>query len=235
VTDQEEKLQREILAEAERKAKRLRDRASQEAKKLLDQAAADAAQARAAQLAAATAEGEARARAIAAGIRQEARRQWLLRRENHLRDALAAALAELEALAGDRRADLLETLAAEALAILGADPALEFAAPPPDAAQLTPERLATAARRANLDPALAAGWRVVADPALPPGLAVRTAAGRLAVDQSFRARLERLEPALRARLAAELGAANPPPNLDAATGSLKVSGGDEAPSNTNLH
>ncbi len=202
MNDQETKLREEIEQDAAAQAAELLTKARAEAEAVAAKAVEESAALRRAELAKAEALAEARCRAILSGTGTEAKRRWMLRREDVIASALADGLKRAESAPDAERAPALESLLAEAVA--GFAPAadgLVVSARPADAALLTPQLLAAAAKSAGLAEAAAATWTVVAESALAPGLVVTAPDGRRRSDQTFAARLVRLRPELRMQVA----------------------------------
>ncbi len=200
--DPQQVLTDEILADARRQADRLRRRAERDAKATIEKAEREAEADRTERLDKARAEADRRRRRTLASVPVEEGRMRAARIEEALEGIRAAARERLLARQGyDYRAALVR-LAGEALAAMdGQTFVLELAEADRDT--LGPD-LAAAVRdrdgREGLDVAPAA------EPAdIAGGVIVRDAEGRQRWDNSLAARLERLWPALRRRVAAETG------------------------------
>ena len=205
MNEQESKLRDEILRDADAKTAELLAAARAGADAVAAQAAAEIATLRSAEFAKAEAVAAARCRAILSATETEIRRRWMIRREAVLAAALADGLQQA-VFTGEAGASL-EALLAEAVAeIAPAVDGLALFARPEQAALLTPERLAAAARRAGVAETVTATWRVIADDTLAAGLVVTAADGRRRCDQTFAARLARQRPELRMMVAEQVGA-----------------------------
>jgi vacuolar-type H+-ATPase subunit E/Vma4 len=203
--EQESRLQQELVQDAQRKAQRALDRARRDADSLMRGVEKRQEQERQQALERARAEGNARARAITAGIRHEIHKEWLLRREAVLAEALAAGLDAAQAVVGAERMRSLAELLAEALAALGAAERLTLYASPEDAPRLRDEVIPSVAARLGLG-AAAVAWTVVPDPECQGGFVLASADGRCRCDQRYAARLARLRNDLRAAAADAVGA-----------------------------
>ena len=188
----------EILEDARRKAERNHERAGREARKILDAALADADRLTAGVLDAARRRAERLTKAAGATVGQEVRRDLLAAQENELAKLFDQALERLERRKGYDYPATLAALAAEAIramdtghVVLGFAEGVRLLA--------TDEWLADVRRRASRDVAI----DVSEEPEpIRGGVVVRSADGRLLVDNSFAARLARLRPELRRQVAA---------------------------------
>ena len=188
----------EILEDARRKAERNHERAGREARKILDAALADADRLTAGVLDAARRRAERLTKAAGATVGQEVRRDLLAAQENELAKLFDQALERLERRKGYDYPATLAALAAEAIRAMDTGHVvLGFAEGVHPLA--TGEWLAEVRRRAGRDVAI----DVSEEPEpIRGGVVVRSADGRLLVDNSFAARLARLRPDLRRQVAA---------------------------------
>ena len=196
MTEQEQKLRDEILADAGRKAERARAKAQRDAEKARKQAETDQQAERAALLARAAERGAAQSRSILVTVAQEVRRRRLLARETVIERCLDEALDAADGLAGDELDRSLGELLAEALAALGDGPVLVRVAPGA-AGTLSPERLAAL----GIDPAR---LTVIPDEALGGGLVAESPEGARRFDNTYATRRERLRERLRTLLAGDI-------------------------------
>ena len=202
----------EILRDAQTKSERIRKRAERDARKALDDAATEAKAAAAKTLDAARRKADRIVASILATVDQEIRRDQLAAQEGEMEKVFEAARARL----ADRTAygypAVVAGLAAQAIqAIGGGRVVLELSEA--DRALATEAWLADVRRRAGRDVAIEVAPKSAA---IGSGVRVRSADGRLFVDNSFEARLRRLRPELRRELAAKAfgdtgGTPVPPP------------------------
>ena len=200
--DPQQVLTDEILADARRQADRLRRRAERDAKQTVEDAEREAEAHRNERLEKARAEADRRRRLTLASVPVEEGRRRAARIEEELQGIREAARERLLAHEGyDYRAALVR-LAAEALAAMdGKTFVLQLAEADRDA--LGPGVAAAAGDRDGRE-----GLQVtLADEPAPiaGGVIVRDGEGRREWDNSLQARLARLWPALRRRIAAETG------------------------------
>jgi V/A-type H+-transporting ATPase subunit E len=192
----------EILADARRQADRLRRRAERDARQTVEEAERQAEADRNERLEKARAEADRRQRLTLASVPVEEGRLRAARIEEELDGIRSAARQRLLAREGYDYRETLVRLAAEALAAMeGRTFVLELAEADRDA--LGPDVAASVRDRdgrEGLEVTLASE-----SAAIEGGLLVRDAEGRQRWDNSLAARLERLWPALRRRVAAETG------------------------------
>ena len=190
----------EILADANRKAERARQRGEREAKKILGKARTQAAEAAAKILVTAQGRADRMSLALMATFETEAQRDLLDAREAELDKLFDAARARLADKAAYGYPGVLAALAAQAIEAMGVDRVVVELAEADrhiaDVAWLGQVR-SRVGRDVTID---------VSDAAAPiaGGLIVRSADGRLLYDNSFAARIERLRPELRRELATKL-------------------------------
>ncbi len=189
-------LTREILSAAEERAAEIRGAAGERAEAALRQAREAGATERERVVGEAGRQAARERARIESAAKLEARRRLLERREAVIGRVLAAVRAHLEGgLSGLERRQALEKLLVEAAAALGGG-ALTVQASPQDAPFLTPELLRQAASR--LEAQGVAAEIALGPPAPILGGAIVTAdGGRVVLDNSFDARLERMSWALR--------------------------------------
>lgn len=192
---QENKLQAEILSDAQARAERVIARANNDADKARQQAVEEAERNRQERLAEAETEAEAKCRSIMVDIQQETRRRWLLASESCLTEFLREALAMVERGDGIDRARSLTLLTREALAAIGPGDC-EVEVGPDDAAQATPEWL-TAQANEIFGAEDGSRYTVRTVPAIRGGLIFSSADGRRRYDNSYATRLKRLWDELR--------------------------------------
>ncbi|MBO4618978.1 MAG: V-type ATP synthase subunit E [Victivallales bacterium] len=195
--DQERRLEEELRADAREKAERVVARATADAATALKRAKTLNERKRTKALAQSRAEAERKAENILAGIWNEQRKMWLMRREQAIQNFLDGLLAELAGLepGSAERVNSLTVLATEALAAVPADE-LVVAVAPADQATVTPEWLAE-----RLSAGRSAHFTVKADSSIGGGLRVASADGRLDYDNTFAGRLTRLAEEFRRTLA----------------------------------
>lgn len=197
-----EVLRAEILAEARRRADDILKEAREEAASILDRARAAAAQAREAALAAARAEGARQAGMILETVPVEAGRRRAARIEFALKAIHDEIRRRVLVCEGFDCRQAVVALAAGALRRMEGD-AFLVKLPASDREELGQGLAEEIARRADRGPLqLSVDW----DPAIvESGVVVHDAAGRRVWDNRFTARLERLWPELRRRMAVEAG------------------------------
>ncbi|MBR4518539.1 MAG: V-type ATP synthase subunit E [Victivallales bacterium] len=195
--DQERRLEEELRADAREKAERVVARATADAATALKRAKTLNERRRAKALAQARAEAERKAENILAGIWNEQRKMWLMRREQAIQNFLNGMLADLAGLepgSAERRKSL-EALATEALAAVSADELIVTVAPA-DQATVTPDWLAE-----RLPAGRSAHFTIQPDTSIGGGLRVASRDGRLDYDNTFAGRLMRMEEEFRRTLA----------------------------------
>ncbi len=200
--DPQQVLTEEILADARRQAERLRRRAERDAKHTVEEAEREAKADRSERIEKARAEADRRRRLTLASVSVEKGRLRAARIEEALDGVREAARERLLAREGYDYREMLARLAAEPVRHMeGQAFVLELAEADRDA--FGPDLAAAVRRRAGRD-----GLQVtLADEPAPiaGGVIVRDAEGRQRWDNSLAARLERLWPALRRRVAEETG------------------------------
>jgi vacuolar-type H+-ATPase subunit E/Vma4 len=200
----EEKLCREIMQDAEKKVQRTRTRAQQDADTLLETARREIQRQRPDVLAEAERKAEAQANAVHAGITSEIRRKWLLKQEELLDVAFATAAKMLDEGQGFDPACSLNVLLEEALASLN-EPDFRVESRGSGATEaLSREQVEAVAARVLPE----VGTFEVAE-GEQRGVVVRSLDGRKEVDNTYRTRMKRLEPALRTAVCAILNAEEP--------------------------
>jgi vacuolar-type H+-ATPase subunit E/Vma4 len=198
-TEQEQKLQREILADAERKARRIIDRAQRDAEKMLESEQADNQALRELRLEDAEREAGERAQAILASIEQERRRRWLIKREEVIAGVIDAALQELQAADSETSRLAMTALLAQALAALNAMDVRLLVSPVQVALvrEIMPAAVTQALGKGATGSSAAV---VIADPAIAGGVVVETSDGSKRYDNTYSARLARLGDELRVEI-----------------------------------
>jgi len=200
--DPQQVLTGEILADARRQADRLRRRAERDATEMTDKAQREAEADRDQRLSEARADADRRRRLTLATVPVAEGRLRAARIEKVLRDIREAARERLAARDGYDYRAMLARLAAEAVREMeGQAFVLELAEA--DRQAYGPDLAADVCRlvgREGIQVSLAAG-----PAAIEGGVIVRDAEGRQRWDNSLAARLERLWPALRRRIAEETG------------------------------
>jgi vacuolar-type H+-ATPase subunit E/Vma4 len=199
VGEQEQKLQQEILSDAQRRAARVIERAKRDAEKAVKAAQRRREKSREARLRDAEHIAEERCRVVTANIEHEKRRQWLLLREQQLEGAFGGALAEVEGGTAVDRAESLRQLAMEAAAAIGSNE-LVLRVRPEDRAVFSQDVLAQVADKAQRGADGAPSVRVEEDEQIRGGVIVLTADGRKCYDNTYAARLRRMKRDLRAAL-----------------------------------
>ncbi|MBR6470199.1 MAG: V-type ATP synthase subunit E [Victivallales bacterium] len=195
--DQEKRLEEEILGDARQKAERVVARANADAAAALKRARTLNERRRTKALEQTREEAEHHAENILSGIWNEQRKMWLMRREEVIRRFLKGLLDDLGAAPAKspERLASLSTLAAEALAAVpAAEVLVEVSAV--DLPTVTPEWLAK-----RLPAGRAARFTVQASSGIGGGLKVASADGRFTYDNTYAARLARLEEEFRRTLA----------------------------------
>ena len=207
--DPQQVLTDEILSDARRQADRLRRRAERDAKQTVEEAERQTEADRGERLAEAKAEADRRRRLTLATVPVEEERLRAARIEEELDGVREAARERLLARQGFDYREMLVRLAAEPLRRMeGQAFVLELAEA--DRQAHGPDLAAAVRDRAGRD-----GLQVTLAPEPAPiegGVVVRDAEGRQRWDNSLAARLERLWPALRRRVAEETGLIGQPQN-----------------------
>ena len=195
--DQERRLEEELRSDAREKAERVVARATADAATALKRAKTLNERRRTKSLAQARADAERKAENILAGIWNEQRKMWLMRREQAIHNFLDGLLAEVAALepGSAERVNSLAALATEALAAVPAGE-LVVAVAPADQATVTPEWLTK-----RLPAGRSPHFTVQADSSIGGGLRVASADGRFDYDNTFAGRLARLAEEFRRTLA----------------------------------
>ncbi|OPZ26294.1 MAG: V-type ATP synthase subunit E [Lentisphaerae bacterium ADurb.BinA184] len=201
--EHEDKLRREILADAERKGARAVDRARQAAQKRLEAVTAEVEAQRQARLAEAQRRADERAMSLLASTELERRRLWLRCQEEVIEEAIRTAETRLLDLDGAERQASLSHLLTEALgAFAGQDVTIRIAAGAHAAADRQLVLDAVARLPAAAQPAQAI---VEEDAGIAGGLIVEGADGRCRYDNTYAARIARTRNLLRSRVAQALG------------------------------
>jgi len=204
----------EILADARRQADRIRRKAERDAKDTVQAVEKDAQADRERRLADARDEADRRRRLTLATVPVEEGRLWAARIEEALESVRAEARDRLARRDGFDYRQALVALADEAVEGMGAEAVvLELGASDrgtlgPDLAVAIGERIGPDGPAVSLAPEPATGATGAAgatEAAAEAGVVVRDADGRRRWDNSFAARLARLWPDLRRRIAAESG------------------------------
>ncbi len=190
----------EILAEADGKAERARQRGEREARQIVARARQQALEAADQVLATARERGERIAASILASVEAEAQRDLLAAREAELDRLFDAARQRLADKGSYNYPAVLATLAAQAIEAMAADEVI-IELCEQDRALATDAWLDEVRRRVGRPVTIDVS---ASHAPIDGGLIVRSADGRLLYDNSFRARLERLKPELRRQLAARL-------------------------------
>ncbi len=193
--DQEQRLQQEILSDAERKAEHIVQRARHDIEKLQKRATSRIDRARKARLEEAETTAASRCRAVRVSIRQEQRRRRLLAREDALADLFGSVLNQLTNGDGFDRTESLVQLLEEAVSSIGPEDVTVQVAPGAEAL-LTQGCVDAAVRRALPDAVRQPTVSVTASPDVDGGLILTTLDGRKRFDNTYATRLERLRSAL---------------------------------------
>jgi vacuolar-type H+-ATPase subunit E/Vma4 len=208
MSSSEKLLSEEILQDAHKKAERALKKADRRAQQVIADAEKDAEHALEQAREAAHRRAERIAHSIMATLEQEVRRNLLDEQEAELSRLFDTALEQLTDRSGYDLADVLATLAAEAVAAMDAD-AVVLSLAAEDRPVATDDWLAGVRQRAGRDVALS----VDEAPAnIGGGVVARSADGKQLYDNSFAARLRRLRPTLRQQIAAEAYPAEPSRN-----------------------
>jgi vacuolar-type H+-ATPase subunit E/Vma4 len=206
MNDSESKLQRELLDDAAQQAELALSQARAAAAAALAAVRDEVSKVRVQRLAEVQQEAKLRERAIAAGVRHELQRRWLVLREEGLERLFAEVLPRLESgadIAGERS---LRQLLQEALEALGPR-AVNVRLNPAAAAFLSAAAIAEVAALAWGQAGAAVSVNRVVDASLRPGLRVESTDGRLVFDNTYALRLERLRRPLRSLASAGLASA----------------------------
>jgi vacuolar-type H+-ATPase subunit E/Vma4 len=200
--NQEEKLQQEILEDAERKARRAIERARRDAEKLLEAARQENEKKRAEQLAAAQHRADERVNAVQASISHDKQQMWLAAREEVINEVLRNSLAAIYENTGEQRRETCRQLLKEALAAMGSDQVTIVVAEP-DVDMVRAEILPQVASDLGLD---TANCQVVGSARIKAGVLVETADRRRRYDNTLDGRAFRMKERLRADILAALEA-----------------------------
>ncbi len=196
-----EKLRREILEDAKRRADRILKRAKREAENLQKTARENAERRREQQLAAARTTAEEKARIILAGIDQEAQRLWTLKREEVLETVFSQALAQAETVTGAEAEEAMSSLIREAVRPFAGEKQITIRLSPGDLRALTEAgvREIVCDEIPSLKPEAVT---VVSDSDLPSrGAVAESADGRRRRENTLATRLRRLKESLRPQVA----------------------------------
>lgn len=194
---QEKRLEEELRADARQKAEHVIARATADAATALKRAKTLNERRRAKALAQARAEAERKAENILAGIWNEQRKMWLMRREQAIQTFLNGVLDELATQPANAPEHLssLSALATEALAAVPA-PELTVLVTSADLSTVTPDWLTR-----HLPDGRTAHFTVQADTTIRGGLKIISSDGRLSYDNTYAGRLSRLAEEFRQTLA----------------------------------
>jgi vacuolar-type H+-ATPase subunit E/Vma4 len=197
--EQEQKLQQEMLEDAERKARRIIDRAKRDAEKMLASEQGDNEALRELRLEDAEREAGERAQAILASIEQERRRRWLTRREAAITDVIDAALQELQAADSATVRKSLTALLEQALTVVNSVDVRVLTSPAQAAVvrEILPAVFKQVLGQATRNSAAPA---VCEDAGIAGGVVVESLDGVRRYDNTYRARLARLGDELRAAI-----------------------------------
>lgn len=193
VLTQEERLQKEILAEAQTRADRIVARANSAAKAAKERAEKENAAQRERALTASRKEADQKTRNIIQGIWMEERKMWLRKREECLQAFFASILKEAQDTVDERdREKSLSKLAKEAMVAIEADEIRVFVAEA-DTTLVTPawlEAIAGHPLKATIE----------VDKAIRGGIRIATLDGTRVYDNSYAGRLRRLDQEFRQEL-----------------------------------
>ena len=192
----EDRLQQEILADAQRKAARTIERAERDAGKSTRTVQRRHDRVRTARLNVVQHQADERRLAITASIEHETRRRWLLARERELDEFFDRTLEGLEHGIGVDTHESLRQLTEEALSAIGAGD-LVLRVRPDDVGVFTEQLLSDLARQVGLETQDGVRVRVEPDASMRPGVVLTTADGRKTFDNTYAIRLRRLKPRLR--------------------------------------
>jgi len=201
---QEEKLQEEILKDAQRKSERTIQRAERDAAKASKAVEDRVAVVRAERLETAERVAAEKERAITASIDHEIMRQWLTVREKAFETLFSESLQAVEASEGSDRGESLRALALEAIRELGPDE-LIIHARPGDMSALDDGALKVLLAEAGDAFAGKATLAVEPDGEMAAGVVVRTADGRKRFDNTYATRLRRMKQDLRPEVCSQAG------------------------------
>ncbi|NMA20902.1 MAG: hypothetical protein GX927_10030 [Lentisphaerae bacterium] len=197
---QEQRLQQEIIADAQKKAERIRAKALTEKERLQQKCDQEIAARRQERLEEVEAEIAQQARNLQNSLGMEKRKRWLRKREESIQELFAQTQKQAEECAGSQRGESLAALAEEALTALhSGDYLVEFA--PQDASLITLDWLKQRAQNALADAAHDCRFE------LKPSAAVKGGIRFLARDQSrlfdntFATRMQLLQDKMRSLLA----------------------------------
>lgn len=197
MNEQREKIEEEILKDAEKKAKRTLRRARKDADKLLDQVHREHASRREERLAEARRQGEERARAVLAGIRQEIRRRRLRCEEAVLDEVFRRALERLRGAEDVDTEASLRALLNEAVRGVN-DTALRVHLSPADLKTVGEERVTKwVAAVIGRSPETERSVEVTPDEAVCGGVIVESGDGRRRYINTYEDRLRRMKDRLR--------------------------------------
>lgn len=198
--NQEQRLQQEIIADAQKKAERIRAKALTEKERLLQKCQQELDKRRQERLQEVEAEITQYVRNLQNSLGMEKRKRWLRKREESIRELFAQIQAQAEENTDSQREESLIALAEEALAALqGGDFLVEFATQ--DAGLITVEWLKQRAQNSLADQARDCHF------ALQPSAEVKGGIRFLSRDQSrlfdntFATRMQLLQERLRSLLA----------------------------------
>ncbi len=197
MTEQTEKLQQEILEDARKRVARNRKRGEREAEAILREVRKKLEDFRRERLAEVETRARERTRTIRAGMDQEIRRRWLLKRETVLDAVFAGALKALSSAPPGEQKERLERLLADAVRQVGPAGGLVIRLRPEALDLLTIERVRQITGEALGKDAAGAVIRVEADANLGDGPLVESADGRRRCDNTIEARTSRLREQLR--------------------------------------
>ncbi len=193
---QEERLQQEILSEARKRASRIVARANAAAGQARERWEKESAEVRERTLRTAREDAERGARSLLQGVWMEERRLWLRKREECLQAFFQSVLEEARKLPSedrDRRHSL-EKLAQEALLAMG-DREMKAQVAEKDLALVTPQWLSELAGHP-------VKVQVEASPAIQGGICLVALDGTRTYDNTYGARLDRLQEEFRREVAA---------------------------------
>ncbi len=197
---QEQRLQQEIIADAQKKAERVRVKALTEKERLLQKCRQDLAVRRQERLAEVDAEVAQHARNIQNSLAMEKRKRWLRKREESIRELFAQTQRQAEESIGSLREQSLGTLAEEALAALqSGDYLVEFALQ--DAGQVTLEWLTRRAQNALGSQAVDCHFQLQPVAEVKGGIRFLSRDQSRLFDNTFATRMQLLQDRLRSLLA----------------------------------
>jgi len=191
-------LAKEVMADAERKAKRAIAQAKRDAEKIADKARQEARALRESILDQARKRAERDAAIVRAGFKIEAKRRDLSHRQDVITKILALARQKLAASNGYDRGESLAKLVAQAVSAIRADALIVRVAP--EDRQALDDQFTARVREAvggNVD-------IKIGEASISGGAIVESADGRQVYDNSYEARLERLAPTVRLSIARRL-------------------------------